>query len=495
MADEVKNQSEEPIPIRTAPQDSKSPGAEEDLTLAQLSLPPPSIPKIRLLLHASSPSVMGKTGERVKYKRRRFSDSKIKHASNGHAGKCISPDKPAIDRMTSPGQNKSAAVLRAEEFQSNLDPAFPSFVKSLVRSHVGSCFWMGLPGPFCRAHLPREDNIVTLVDESGKEFKMKYFGPKTGLSAGWRQFAVAHQLLEGDALIFQYIDFCKFKVYVIRANNLREVDGALGLLTLDPQVKQNGAEDAAEINLIRCKSARRKRPRSLPLAVVQKKNKRLRTRLSVSKTANLAQQSEDDSEEVGSEVLEGVKLSSSGVKFGDVESFENFEIVVDGVVLDSELSEDIRRKYYDLCCSQNTLLHGNLIRGINVKLITGIISEIVDISDAIRGCNFTTSRVEFDTWDKTLIASEHFGMNVGFLRDRLSKLVKLAFDSEGATKTRRYIEATTERVQTEDEIKDLEAKLAELKASREKFGADIESLKSKAESYEIMFQEEVLSPW
>jgi hypothetical protein len=33
-------------------------------------------------------------------------------------------------------------MIRAEEVQSNLEPAFPSFVKSLVRSHVASCFWM-----------------------------------------------------------------------------------------------------------------------------------------------------------------------------------------------------------------------------------------------------------------------------------------------------------------------------------------------------------------
>ncbi|XP_065873787.1 B3 domain-containing protein Os01g0234100-like isoform X1 [Euphorbia lathyris] len=496
MAEELKNVSDEANFNRTSPltsEYSKSPG-EEDLTLAQLSHPP--IPKLRLTLPASSSSVMEKTEKRVRLKRR-YSDSKIKHANTAHAGKCICcrQNKPAIDRMTSPGQNKSASVIRAEEVQSNLESAFPSFVKCLVRSHVGSCFWMGLPGPFCRAHLPREDSIVTLEDECGKDFQMRYIAYKTGLSAGWRQFAVAHQLLEGDALVFQYIDSCKFKVYIIRANNLTEVDGALGLLTLDPQIKQNDAEDTAEINLVPCKSARRKRPRSLPLAVVQKKNKKSRSRLLISKNADLAEQSEDDSEEVGSEVLEGVKFSSPGVQIEDVKSFENFNIVVDGVILDSEISEDIRTKYYNLCCSQNTLLHGNLIRGINCKLIAGIISEIVNISDAIRVCNFSTSRDEFDTWDKSLRASEHFGINVGFLRDRLSKLVKLAYDSEGAAKTRRYIEATTERVQTEDEIQNLEAKLAELKAAREKFGADIESLKSKVESYELKFQEEVLSPW
>ncbi|XP_065856061.1 uncharacterized protein [Euphorbia lathyris] len=86
---------------------------------------------------------MEKTEKRVRIKRR-YSDSKTKHANTAHAGKCICcrQNKPAIDRRTSPGQNKSASVIRAGEVQSNLESAFPSFVKCLVRSHIGSCFWM-----------------------------------------------------------------------------------------------------------------------------------------------------------------------------------------------------------------------------------------------------------------------------------------------------------------------------------------------------------------
>ncbi|KAF2283709.1 hypothetical protein GH714_014370 [Hevea brasiliensis] len=278
-----------------------------------------------------------------------------------------------------------------------------------------------------------------------------------------------------------YFSFVPNEVYIIRANDLTEVDGAL---------------DNAEMDRVPCKSTKRKRPRSLPLAVVQKKHKKSgRSRLSVPKTGQLPEQSENDSEEVGSEVLEGFKLSLPAVQFKDVKDFENFNILVDGLVIDSELSEDVRRKFYMLCRSQNTFLHENLIKGINFMLVAGIISETVNIADAIRACNLTTSREEFDTWDKTLEASEHFGMNVGCLRARLSRLVSLAFDSEGATKTRRYIEAKTEQVHTEDEIRNLEAKLVELKAAYDKFGAEIENLKSKAESYELKFQEEVLAPW
>lgn len=50
--------------------------------------------------------------------------------------------KVATEGTSSRGQAMSSAVLQAEEVQSNLEREFPSFVKSLVRSHVASCFWM-----------------------------------------------------------------------------------------------------------------------------------------------------------------------------------------------------------------------------------------------------------------------------------------------------------------------------------------------------------------
>ena len=40
------------------------------------------------------------------------------------------------------GGARSSAVFQAEELRLNLPHEYPSFVKSLVRSHVASCFWM-----------------------------------------------------------------------------------------------------------------------------------------------------------------------------------------------------------------------------------------------------------------------------------------------------------------------------------------------------------------
>lgn len=39
-------------------------------------------------------------------------------------------------------EERSAAYKAAEELQENLQSENPSFVKSMVRSHVYSCFWL-----------------------------------------------------------------------------------------------------------------------------------------------------------------------------------------------------------------------------------------------------------------------------------------------------------------------------------------------------------------
>jgi len=53
---------------------------------------------------------------------------------------------------------------------------------------------------------------MTLVDEDGNEYSTIYLQRKSGLSGGWKAFAVAHDLADGDALIFQLIKRTTFKV-------------------------------------------------------------------------------------------------------------------------------------------------------------------------------------------------------------------------------------------------------------------------------------------
>lgn len=53
---------------------------------------------------------------------------------------------------------------------------------------------------------------MTLVDEDGNEYKTIYLARKTGLSGGWKGFAVAHDLVDGDAVVFQLIKPTTMKV-------------------------------------------------------------------------------------------------------------------------------------------------------------------------------------------------------------------------------------------------------------------------------------------
>ncbi|KAM7520491.1 hypothetical protein LguiB_019453 [Lonicera macranthoides] len=410
---------------------------------------------------------------------------------SGKRVRCKQEKNPIIG-LNSPGQVKSPAMVRAEEVRLNLGPESPSFLKLLVRSHVVTGFWMSLPVPFCKLHLPKKDAMVILEDESGEQFELKYIVEKTGLSAGWKKFAVGHQLLEGDVLVFHLVGQDKFKVYIIRANDLTDVDGALSLLNLDAISKQINATDKEDRPAPKPK--RRKRPNTNPSTSVGKKNKKTGLTSSVLQVGQPVEQSGNDSE-VGSEILEGSKFSESTGSFKDIKCFEDFHITVNGLCIDAELPKHMRLKYYELCKSRSAYLHDRVLSGLYSKLVAGIIGETVNIADAIRECNFTTSRDEIALWEKSLKSFALLGMNVGFMRNRIRRLLSLAFESEGASETRRYIEAKTERIRVEDEIMNLEAKLVELKEATERCGADIESLKPEAERYELKFREEINAPW
>ncbi|XP_072991173.1 B3 domain-containing protein Os03g0184500-like isoform X2 [Typha latifolia] len=85
------------------------------------------------------------------------------------------------DRASVSFEDRLSAQKKAEEIESQLDPKFRSFVKSMMHSHVIRGFWL------------------------------------TGLSGGWQGFAIFHELIDGDALVFQLIKPTMFKVYIVRA--------------------------------------------------------------------------------------------------------------------------------------------------------------------------------------------------------------------------------------------------------------------------------------
>ncbi|KAI0495855.1 hypothetical protein KFK09_022162 [Dendrobium nobile] len=122
------------------------------------------------------------------------------------------------NRVYASDEARDYATEKAEELQSQLDPKYPSFVKPMLISHVTGGFWLGLSKSFCSSHLPHRDTWFTLIDEHDDESETLYLAPKNGLSAGWRGFAIAHELVDGDALVFHLIKSTAFKVYIIRCN-------------------------------------------------------------------------------------------------------------------------------------------------------------------------------------------------------------------------------------------------------------------------------------
>ncbi|KAI4295636.1 hypothetical protein L6164_035659 [Bauhinia variegata] len=123
-----------------------------------------------------------------------------------------------LNRVYASDEVRQYAIDRAEELISGLDSEHPSFIKPMFQSHVTGGFWLGLPVHFCKTHLPDHDEMIALVDEDGNESLTKYLADKTGLSGGWRGFAIDHQLVDGDTLVFQLNKPTKFQVYIIRAH-------------------------------------------------------------------------------------------------------------------------------------------------------------------------------------------------------------------------------------------------------------------------------------
>ncbi|GJP36572.1 hypothetical protein CLOM_g21064 [Closterium sp. NIES-68] len=150
-----------------------------------------------------------------------------------------------------------------------------AMVKAMVRSHVHGCFWLGLNKGFCTAHLPRSIATLTLkvdhpqgttdtkdttdrkrprrqkheTQEEGLqrdlqellgerravmggvyavgegEWRAQYLPHKSGLSGGWRGFALDQELDAGDAVVFEKVSSDTLKVHIFRAADYEEDAG------------------------------------------------------------------------------------------------------------------------------------------------------------------------------------------------------------------------------------------------------------------------------
>ncbi|XP_010520114.1 PREDICTED: B3 domain-containing protein At5g42700-like [Tarenaya hassleriana] len=130
----------------------------------------------------------------------------------------ISKRRDLSNRVYASDESRAEALAKAEKLQDELGDEYPKLVKSMLPSHVSGGFWLGLPVQFCRSHLPKQDSAMTLIDEEGEVYETIYLARKTGLSGGWLGFAVAHDLADGDALVFQLVRPSAFKVYITRAS-------------------------------------------------------------------------------------------------------------------------------------------------------------------------------------------------------------------------------------------------------------------------------------
>lgn len=340
-------------------------------------------------------------------------------------------------------------IQRAEDIQSKLGANNCSFIKPMLRSHVSGGFWLGLPKQFCVKHLPTDDDTVFLVDECGDKYRTKYLAAKTGLSGGWRGFSIAHNLLEQDVLVFELIRPCQFKVYIVRANSFSEAEGAFTLLNFEYSANRTNFEKKSNTH---------------------NEGENGLTLLSNASFEPIPENSEYASD-VCSETFDGIKFSESSIEYKEVKGIENFKILINGLIIDSVVTDNFRKKYYELCCSQKSFLHDNLIKGMNCKLAAGIICETVNIAEAIGACKPNMSLDDILEWAKCLKAFELMGMNVDFILNRLNQVLELGFDCREASELKRRGEDRLGRVQ--EEVRLLEEKVKEIREVMKGNGAEV----------------------
>ncbi|XP_030942269.1 B3 domain-containing protein Os01g0234100-like isoform X1 [Quercus lobata] len=386
---------------------------------------------------------------------------------------------------------KSSALKQAMEVQASLPAESPSFIKTLVRSNVTGGYWLRLPAQFCKMHLPRHDIIVILEDESREEYKTKYIAENAALSSGWRRFSIAHKLCQDDVLVFQLVGTFKFKVYMVRLNGLAGVDGLFGPPNLDACARGNDYD--MKIKIYKDTTYFNRVMQDIFGETIQINN--LKDLDTTTSFGNAANQYENGRKNLASDVLCGLRLTGSIANFKEVNSISSFTILVNGETIDSQFSDYQRVKYYDLCCSQNSFLHDNLRKNINSKLAAEIISETINIVDAIRGCELLTPLADFEDWDNTLKGFELLGMNVQFLHARVARLMSIAMEAAAVKDPQRKSKVRLEQAHAEEEMDFLKLKLSKLKNTKERLDDEIEALKVNVVRHEIVFQEVVNAPW
>ncbi|XP_056699280.1 uncharacterized protein [Spinacia oleracea] len=137
--------------------------------------------------------------------------------------------------------------IQATKIQSKLNVEHPATVKVMVKSNVSGGFFLRLPPPFCRAHLPVKNRTVMVLEtDTGERYEANYLPQYCGLSGGWKRFAIVMKLEEGDTVVFQLVEPAKFKVYFIRVNSTNEVHLPFHLLNLVNRVESGVSRKAGK---------------------------------------------------------------------------------------------------------------------------------------------------------------------------------------------------------------------------------------------------------
>ncbi|VAH27421.1 unnamed protein product [Triticum turgidum subsp. durum] len=319
-----------------------------------------------------------------------------------------------------------------------------NFGSAMERAEEG--FWLGLPSGFCNKHLPKKDVTIVLEDEDGHNYDAKYLGAKQGLSGGWRGFALNHDI----------------KVYILRANNFTITDGALGLLCLEAGKEKILKEERS-------------------IDVKSKENPKFRS---------------DGSNPASDSITDGIRFSDTAIGFDDVKSFSNFNIIVDGLVIDCKFPDHLRKTYYELCCAQESFLHKDLLKQINLTLAVGVIMETINIAEGIRACKaHASSHEDFVIWKKTLEAFELLGMNVKFLLKRIDDLLSLSALPRDPAEHEGYKEMKLERARAGAKMKELESMMSSVKDTLKKMDVEMEEMESSAKRTDEMLRRLATAPW
>ncbi|XP_022019015.1 uncharacterized protein LOC110919046 [Helianthus annuus] len=155
------------------------------------------------------------------------------------------------------------------------------------------------------------------------------------------------------------------------------------------------------------------------------------------------------------------------------------------VSIDHLVIDDVRMGYNKLCLYKKEFLH---LEDVYDKLVLGMICLLtVEIASKIKKCKLTTTKEEFDKWDKYLKAFESFSMKVWFLHDKLITLETLVLDSEGALDITKFVEETHEHKLIKDELKNVAAMRKELKGSANNRQEISEIIKQTVERHELRF--------